>query len=107
MMDHLQVFCTTDSREEADVISETLVREGLAACAQITGPITSVYRWKGSVEHAEEWLMMIKTTSEAYEALEAAIIEHHSYETPEVVAVRIEHGSEAYLDWLRAAVRGR
>ncbi|MFO8082105.1 MAG: divalent-cation tolerance protein CutA [Armatimonadota bacterium] len=106
MANHLQVFCTTDSREEAEAIAEKLVREELAACVQIAGPITSVYRWQGAVERAEEWLLMMKTTSEAYEALEEALIGRHSYETPEVVAVPIERGSEAYLQWLRAAVHG-
>ncbi|MFO8081519.1 MAG: divalent cation tolerance protein CutA, partial [Armatimonadota bacterium] len=50
MANHLQVFCTTDSREEAEAIAEKLVREELAACVQIAGPITSVYRWQGAVE---------------------------------------------------------
>lgn len=105
-MPHLQVFCTTGSRDEAEAIAEALVCDGLAACVQITGPITSVYRWQGAVERAEEWLLLAKTTAERYEALEAAILAMHSYDVPEVVAVPIERGSEAYLRWLSESVRG-
>lgn len=106
MSDCLQVFCTTGTREEADAIAERLVRGGLAACVQIAGPIASVYRWEGEVARSEEWLLLAKTTAEGFEALEAAITRMHSYEVPEIVAVPIERGSDAYLAWLREAVGG-
>lgn len=104
MTDCLQVFCTTDTREEAEAIAERLVRGGLAACVQIAGPITSVYRWEGEVARSEEWLLLAKTTAAAFEALEAAVVTMHSYEVPEIVAVPIRAGSEAYLVWLRESV---
>jgi periplasmic divalent cation tolerance protein len=104
MTEYLQVFCTTDSREEAEVIAEALVQGEHAACAQIAGPITSVYRWEGEVERAEEWLLLAKTTAALYEALEEAIEEVHSYDVPEIVAVAIERGSAAYLQWLAESV---
>lgn len=106
MTDCLQVFCTTDSRGEAEAIAEALVREGLAACVQIAGPIVSVYQWEGEVARAEEWLLLAKTTAARYRDLEATIAAVHSYEVPEIVAVPIERGSEAYLAWLRQAVGG-
>jgi len=106
MSSYLQVFCTTDDRDEADTIAEALVGAELAACVQIAGPITSVYRWQGEVERAEEWLLLAKTTPARYEALEAAIIEAHSYDVPEIVAVPIERGSAAYLEWLRTSTGG-
>ncbi len=104
MTDCLQVFCTTDKRDEAEAIAERLVRGGLAACVQIAGPIVSVYRWEGEIARGEEWLLLAKTTADGYEALEAAIVAMHSYEVPEIVAVPIEAGSEAYLAWLRGSI---
>lgn len=104
MSGYLQVLCTTDDRDEAEAIAEMLVNERLAACVQIAGPITSVYRWEGAVERAEEWLLLAKTTSERCEALEDAITRVHSYDVPEIVALPIERGSEAYLRWLVGSV---
>lgn len=104
MSEYLQVFCTTDSRDEAEAIAEALVRDGLAACVQISGPIQSIYRWEGEVARAEEWLLLAKTTAAQYQALETAIVALHSYDVPEIVAVPIERGSEAYLEWLRNSV---
>lgn len=104
MADALQVLCTTDSRDEAESIAEALVSERLAACAQIAGPITSIYRWEGEVERAEEWLLLVKTTTERFDEAEDAIRQMHSYDTPEIVALPIERGSEDYLRWLEDAV---
>jgi periplasmic divalent cation tolerance protein len=104
MSDYLQVFCTTDDRREGEEIAQMLVERELAACAQITGPITSIYRWEDAVERAEEWLLLAKTSAGRYQALEDAIVAAHSYEVPEVVAVPIERGSEAYLRWLSRSV---
>jgi periplasmic divalent cation tolerance protein len=100
MPEFLQVTTTAGSREEADRIATTLVDRRLAACVQIVGPIRSVYRWEGQIEHSEEWLCQIKTTREQYAAVEAAIREVHSYDCPEIIATPIVAGSEAYLQWL-------
>ncbi|NLO07361.1 MAG: divalent-cation tolerance protein CutA [candidate division WS1 bacterium] len=106
MTDCLQVFCTTDDRDEAEAIAEALVRDALAACVQIAGPITSVYHWEGEVARAEEWLLLAKTTAERFPELEIAIVGMHSYDVPEIVAVPIASGSAEYLQWLTAAVGG-
>ncbi len=98
------VMTTTDSREEAEAIAERLVNDRLAACVQIAGPITSIYRWEGELERAEEWLLLAKTTAGRRLEVEAAITQLHSYEVPEVIALAIEAGSEAYLAWLRRNV---
>ena len=98
--DFLQITTTAGNREEADRIATTLVDRRLAACVQIVGPIRSVYRWQGHIEHSEEWLCQIKTTRERYAAVEAAIRELHSYDCPEIIATPIVAGSEAYLQWL-------
>jgi periplasmic divalent cation tolerance protein len=102
----LQITTAAGSREEADRIATTLVDRGLAACVQIVGPIRSVYRWQGKIEHGEEWLCQIKTTREQYAAVEAAILELHSYDCPEIIAMPIVAGSAAYLKWLTGNVGG-
>jgi len=101
----VQVVMAVDTGENADRIAAALVDERLAACVQVIGPIRSTYHWRGSVERAAEWLCLAKTTAAASEALMARIAELHSYDTPEITAVPIEHGSAAYLDWIRAETR--
>jgi periplasmic divalent cation tolerance protein len=97
------VLSTTGNRDEADRLATALVERQLAGCVQILGPITSVYRWQGAVERGEEWLCVIKTLEEKYPALEAAIKELHSYDTPQIVMLPITAGSAEYLAWLAAA----
>jgi periplasmic divalent cation tolerance protein len=100
MESYIQVTTTTETKEQAQTIAQHLVTEKLAACVQITGPITSIYRWKGKVENAQEWLCLIKTRDDLYNKVEAAIKSRHTYETPEIVAVPIIKGSKEYLRWL-------
>jgi periplasmic divalent cation tolerance protein len=97
----IQVTTTTEKREDAERIALTLVEARLAACVQIVGPITSIYRWKGNIETAGEWLCLIKSREENYGAIEQTIRSLHPYETPEIVAVAVTGGSRDYLDWLR------
>jgi periplasmic divalent cation tolerance protein len=97
----IQVTTTTATREDAERIARALVEKRLAACVQIVGPITSIYRWKGKIETTGEWLCLIKGRQEGFGAIERAIRSLHPYETPEIVAVPITAGSQGYLDWLR------
>jgi periplasmic divalent cation tolerance protein len=100
MKSYIQISTTTETKEQAKKIAQYLVETRLAACVQITGPITSVYRWKGKVENAQEWLCMIKTRKELFDKVETAIKKLHSYETPEIVTIPIVKGSKEYLIWL-------
>ena len=100
MEEFITVTTTTAKREDADRIARTLVEARLAACVQILGPITSVYRWKGKIETEGEWLCLIKSSRGRYGALEEMILKLHPYETPEIVATGITAGSRGYLDWL-------
>ncbi len=100
MTDKRIVLSTTGSKEEAQKIARALVERRLAACVNVVGPIESVYRWKGAVETAGEFLCIVKTTAAAVEGVLAAIKELHSYELPEVVVLPIEHGSKDYLTWI-------
>lgn len=102
MTDKQIVLTTAGSKQEAQKIAQALVERRLAACVNISGPIESVYRWKGEVESAQEWLLLVKTSAAAFENLQNAIRELHSYELPECIALRIEGGSKEYLQWVDA-----
>jgi len=94
------VLTTAGSADEAKKIAHALVERRLAACVNIVPRVESVYRWKGQVESAEEWLLLIKTRSSAFERVRDAITELHSYELPECVMLELAEGDKAYLDWL-------
>ena len=98
----LLVLTNLPDRAAAERLAETLVGNRLAACVNILAPCRSVYRWKDAMQHDEEHPMLIKTTLEAYPALEAGIRAGHPYELPEIIAVPIECGLPAYLDWVAA-----
>ncbi len=98
---------TAGSREEAEQIARALVEERLAACVNLLPGVTSVYRWRGEMETAEEVLLLIKTTAERLEELEAAVRRLHSYEVPELVVLRPEAMGKAYLEWLAGCVTAR
>jgi periplasmic divalent cation tolerance protein len=96
----LLVLTNVPERAAAERLADMLVERQLAACVSILAPCRSVYRWKGAVQHDEEHPMLIKTTAERYAALEAALRAAHPYELPEIIAVPIERGLPAYLEWL-------
>lgn len=105
MSEALVVLTTTGKFEEAERLAQLIVESELAACVQVLPAITSIYRWEGKVEKSSESLLLIKTTRAAYPALEKLIIEHHSYQTPEILSLTVENGLKDYLDWLKASVR--
>lgn len=94
------VFCTCPDKDTAENIARLLVESGLAACVNILPNITSIYRWQGQLERAEELLLVIKTRQDAYSALESMIKQHHPYQVPEIIAVSIENGLPDYLHWI-------
>ena len=104
MTDKLLVLTTAGSEAEANKIAQALVERRLAACVNIIPRVQSVYRWKDKVERSEEFLLFIKSKRTLEEELAAAIRELHSYELPEHVALAIENGSEAYLQWIDDSV---
>ena len=105
MTAYIQVFTTTDKKEDADKIAKEVVEKRLAACAQVIGPITSTYWWKENIERAEEWLCLMKSRNDLYEELEKAISEVHPYEVPEILAAPIVAGIQGYLEWLDEELR--
>ena len=98
----VMVFCTT-APSEADGLARVLVEEGLAACVNIV-PVRSSYIWDGKVNMDGEALLIIKTTKPGFEPLKKRIREMHSYSVPEIIAVPVVEGHQAYLDWMTQSV---
>ena len=101
-MQTLLVLTNLPDRAAAEKLADALIEQRLAACVNILAPCRSVYRWKNDLQHDEEYPMLIKTTAERYGALEAAIRAGHPYELPEIIALTVERGLPAYLDWVAA-----
>ncbi len=95
------VSTTTDAEEKARALASEVINGKLAACAQVY-PISSLYRWKGKVEQEQEWRIDFKTRGDLVDKLAERIGELHDYETPEVIAVPVISGSQAYLSWVTA-----
>jgi periplasmic divalent cation tolerance protein len=100
------VLVACGSAEEARRIARALVEGRLAACVNILAGLESVYRWKGAVEEAAEWLLIVKTVRGLFERLQAKVRALHSYELPEIVALPVETGLEEYLSWIAGSVEG-
>jgi periplasmic divalent cation tolerance protein len=106
MTEYIQVFTTTDTKENARQIAKKVVEKNLAACAQIIGPISSIFWWKNNINEEEEWLIIIKSKKNLYDDLEHAIMKVHKYEIPEILAVPVLAGAKSYLEWLDGEVAG-
>ena len=104
-MSTLLVLTNLPERAAAERLAGLLVEKRLAACVNVLAPCRSVYRWQGAVRHDEEHPMLIKTTAERYPALEQALRSGHPYELPEIIAVPIERGLPAYLQWVAAETK--
>ena len=104
-MSMLLVLTNLPERAAAERLAGLLVEKRLAACVNILAPCRSVYRWQGAVRHDEEHPMLIKTTAERYPALERELRAGHPYELPEIIAVPIERGLPAYLQWVAAETK--
>jgi periplasmic divalent cation tolerance protein len=99
------VLVTCGSLAEGRKIARSIVTKHLAACVNlVSAPVESIYRWKGKIESAKEFLLVIKTTARRLKELEKEIVRLHSYEVPEFLAVRVDTGSRKYLQWVRQNV---
>ena len=101
MTEFIQVFITVNDKDKAKEMAGILLEKKLAACVQISGPVTSLYRWEGSLEEDQEWLLIIKTGEPLYTELEEQIKKIHDYEVPEILAVPVLDGNKDYLKWLK------
>ncbi|ADH85015.1 divalent-cation tolerance protein CutA [Desulfurivibrio alkaliphilus] len=104
-MEYLEVVTTVATKEDAERIARTLLEEHLAACVQIVGPITSMYRWQGEIERADEYQCQIKCRADHFKRIEESIARIHPYEVPEVVAHPLPACSSAYEKWLQTELR--
>ncbi|WP_293130817.1 divalent-cation tolerance protein CutA [Microcoleus sp. bin38.metabat.b11b12b14.051] len=93
------VLVTAASEAEAENLAKYLVEHKLAACVSLS-PIRSIYTWQGEIHAESEWQLVIKTDLAKFEALKTKIQELHSYEVPEIIAIPIVAGSQAYLNWI-------
>jgi periplasmic divalent cation tolerance protein len=94
------VLTTESTLEEANKLGRTLVEERLVACATLLPVVQSIYYWKDHIHSAPETMVMLKTSAEKLEALEARMRELHSYRVPEFLVIPVEMGTKLYLDWL-------
>jgi periplasmic divalent cation tolerance protein len=99
------VLTTVANAEEAARLGRTLVEERLAACATLVPAVQSIYRWEGQVECSTETLLLLKTGTEQLPALKTRLHQLHSYQTPEFLVLKVDAGSQGYLDWLHASLR--
>jgi periplasmic divalent cation tolerance protein len=99
------VLTTAANSEEAVRIGRALVEERLAACATVLPAAHSIYHWQNQIETSGECVLLLKTAAGRLAALEARLIELHSYETPEFLVLAVEAGSHAYLTWLQTTLR--
>ena len=94
------VFVTASSLDEASRIARTMVEERLAACGNIIPQLRSIYRWQDEIHDEPEVLLVLKTSSALFESLRSRVLELHSYDVPEIIALPVEAGHEPYLDWI-------
>ena len=102
---YVVVLVTVSNREEAEKIAQCLLDERLIACANIIGPASSFFTWKGKIEKAEEHLLLMKSRLDFFEKLSEKVKALHSYEVPEIIALPIIKGFDAYLEWLNNSLR--
>jgi periplasmic divalent cation tolerance protein len=103
--DYLLVLCTCPDHGVANVVATALLEERLAACVNQVPGIKSLYRWEGQIEKDDEVLLLIKSTADRYDELEAMIRKLHPYELPEIIGVPLSAGSDAYFDWIKNSTR--
>ncbi|HVO60872.1 MAG TPA: divalent-cation tolerance protein CutA [Terriglobales bacterium] len=105
MTDKIIALTNTGSEEEARSIARALVERKLAACVNIIPGVESIYWWKGKIETASEWTLLIKTVRTNFEPIRDAIRELHSYDLPECIAITLESGSPEYLNWISESLK--
>jgi periplasmic divalent cation tolerance protein len=97
---YVVVMVTTSSKHEAEKIVQHLLDGRLIACANIVGPVTSIFHWSGKNEKSEEYLILMKSHQDLFKKLEEAVRALHSYKVPEILVLPVVDGSKEYLDWL-------
>jgi periplasmic divalent cation tolerance protein len=104
MTPYIQVVTTLPDQASAERLAATLLEQQLAACVQIS-TCTSWYRWQGAIEQENEWVCTIKSRRDLFAELSKAILAHHPYQVPEILATPVVDGGAGYLDWLEQELR--
>ncbi len=105
MTEFLSVYVTTSDRSEAERIARSVIEERLAGCANLLGPVDSIYHWEGRLEQSQEQALLLKTRAELFTTLAQRIRQLHSYQQPCIVAWPIVAGDPGYLAWLAAQTK--
>lgn len=105
MTSYVVVIMTAADEEEAVRIVRRLLRERLIACANIVGPVSSLYWWEGKIDEADEFLVFMKSKKELFRRLSERAKEIHSYHVPEIITLPVVEGTSSYLDWLDASLQ--
>lgn len=100
------VMTTESTLEEANKLGRTLVEERLVACATLLPVVQSIYHWEDQLQSAPETMVMLKTTADKLEALEARLRQLHTYRVPEFLVLPVEYGSKSYMEWMVGSVAG-
>lgn len=102
--DLLLLYITCPSAEVAESLATTLLEERLVACANIVPGVVSLYAWKGEIARDAEWLLLLKTSEAAADAVAERVRALHPYENPCLLSLPVGSGLADYLDWLRDSV---
>ena len=104
-MDFAFIITTVSTEKEGRMIANELVQNKLAACVNIVPKVHSVYEWENQIQNDEELLLLFKTTKEREKDIYHTVESLHSYDTPELITIPIDHGSRPYLQWLENSVQ--
>ena len=95
------ILCTVPSKDEGTKIAQRLIQDELAACVNMTGSVSSIFKWKGEICSEEEYILIIKTRSDLFNKIKEEILSLHPYELPEIISLPISDGLDLYLQWIR------
>ena len=98
------VSTTLENKEDADRLAQSLLQRKLIACAQISGPITSLYRWEGVTTSATEFTLSVKTTPNLLKEVKVHLSQEHPYELPEIIVQNVSDSSDEYSSWVHGEV---
>jgi len=104
-MSYIVVIITTSNKEEAVKIVRSLLKERLIVCANIVGPVSSIFWWQEKISEEKEFLVFMKSHKSLFSRLSERVMKIHSYDVPEIIALPIIEGSPPYLDWLKTSLQ--
>ncbi len=104
-MAELTGWITFPDESSAERIATSLLEQQLIACAQLEGPVLSMYRWKGQLEKSTEWRLTVKTTEDHTQAIEAFLLAEHPYEIPQVIWIAWHDALVSYRNWVRESIQ--